>query len=550
MEFTQKGKHNFASYEEAVEQLQIKVPEYFNFAFDVVDKRAEEERNRVALVHVDQDDRETKWTFFDLAVRSNQLANVLVGMGVDKGVRVLVMMHRRPEWWVVQLALSKLGAVAVPCTPLLRAKDLAYRLAKSQAVGVIADEESAPHLEEAFKLGPDVQVKLLVGEPRPEWIDYQEETEKAARQLVGLDGREPTKASDPLILFFTSGTEGQPKMVLHEHSYPLGHRITAEAWQDLRPEDLHWTLSDTGWAKAAWGMIYGQWIAGAAVFAYDARGKFNPHKTLELLEKHMITTFCAPPTVYRMLILEDLRKYDLSALRHCVSAGEPLNPEVIETWRKATGITIREGYGQSESVCMALTMPCMEVKPGSMGKPSPGYELVLLDEEGKEVPTGEEGSLAVRVKPKHPVGLFKGYYEAPEQNERAFRGDYYYTGDRAWQDEDGYLWFVGRDDDVFKASGYRISPFEVESALIAHPAVAEAAVVGVPDRIRGAVVKAFVILAPGYTGTPELARELQEFVKETTAPYKYPRQIEFVESLPKTVSGKIKRNVLRKEGEA
>lgn len=547
MQFNDKEKHNFASYEEACEALgDLTAPEYYNFAFDVIDAWAERERNRVALVHVDAEDRETKWTFFDVAIRSNQLANVLMGLGIGKGDRVMVMMHRHPEWWVTMAGLMKLGAVAVPSTPMLRAKDIAYRVDTGELRGVIADSDAAVHIDQAEELGVKFAVKVVLGARRPGWVAWEEEVTNAARQLVGFDHEAKTKATDPMVLYFTSGTEGMPKMVVHDYGYAIGHRITAEAWQDLQPEDLHWTLSDTGWAKAAWGLLFGQWIVGAAIFVHDARGKFDPHKTLALLEQHMITTFCAPPTAYRMLILEDLRRYDLSALRHCVSAGEPLNPEVIETWKNGTGLTIREGYGQTESVCMALTMPCMEVKPGAMGKPAPGFDLHLLDDEGNDVPVGEEGSLAVRLVPKRPLGLFREYYKSPEQNAESFRGDYYYTGDRARFDEDGYLWFVGRDDDVFKASGYRISPFEVESALVAHPAVAEAAVIGVPDKVRGTVIKAFVILIPGNEPSTELEHELQEFVKETTAPYKYPRHLEFVTELPKTVSGKIRRAELRK----
>jgi acetyl-CoA synthetase len=353
-----------------------------------------------------------------------------------------------------------------------------------------------------------------------------------------------TKSSDPLLIFFTSGTTGNPKMVLHDHSYPLGHAVTAELWQDLRPTDLHFTISDTGWAKSAWGNLFGQWIAGAAVFVYDVRGKFDPAEIPPLLEKFAITTFCCPPTIYRMLILLDLARYNLSRLRHCVSAGEPLNPEVIRIWKEKTGLLIYEGYGQTETVLCIGAFPGRESPPGSMGRPAPGWHIGLHDRDGSPVGTGREGRIAISLEPR-PVGLFRGYVGDDAANRKAFKNGWYYTDDKAAMDEEGYFWFIGRDDDVIKASGYRIGPFEVESALLEHAAVAEAAVVGSPDPIRGLVVKAFVVLKPGFSPSDQLVAALQEHVRSVTAPYKYPRAIEFVGSLPKTYSGKIRRNELR-----
>jgi acyl-coenzyme A synthetase/AMP-(fatty) acid ligase len=359
--------------------------------------------------------------------------------------------------------------------------------------------------------------------------------------------RVATRCDDPAIIYFTSGTTGGPKMVLHtQASYPLAHVITGKYWLDLRPDDLHWNLSDTGWAKAAYSNLFGPWHMGAAVFIQHSTGRFDPQETLHLLEQYGITTFYAPPTAYRMMVLERLPQYDLSKLRHCVGAGEPLNPEVIEAWKAGTGLTIYDGYGQTETVILVANYPCLEVKPGSMGKPLPGFDVAIIDaDSGQELPPGQEGALAVRVKPKRPVGLFREYWKNPEATRESFCGDWYITGDRGWWDDGGYFWFVGRADDVIISAGYRIGPFEVESALIEHDAVVESAVVASPDEMRGTVVKAFVVLAPGYQASQALAAELQEHVKRLTAPYKYPREIEFVNELPKTISGKIRRVELR-----
>jgi acetyl-CoA synthetase len=538
--------HNMLDYDETYSRFAIDVPEYFNFGFDVIDRWAEYDKNKLAMVWVNQKGEERKFTFRDLSRLSNQVCNMFIKYGPKKGERALIMLPRIPEWWIFTIALIKMGVVYCPAPTMLTPKDLKYRIQAADIRMVITDAENASKVDEIFDECPSLENRVLVDGVRDGWISYPRELEYPApvsSKLVNI-GLRKTKSSDPLVIFFTSGTTGAPKMVLHDHSYPLGHIVTARFWHDIRSTDLHLTLSDTGWAKSAWGKLYGQWILGAAIFVYDVRGKFNATEILPLIEKYGITTFCAPPTVYRMLILADLDKFDFSELRHCVSAGEPLNPEVIRAWKEQTGRIIYEGYGQTETVLCVGTFPCMEPKYGSMGKPAPGWIVELLDEDGKPVSSHREGLIAIRTEPR-PVGLFRGYLDNEEENARVFRNGYYYTGDKAWMDEDGYFWFIGRDDDVIKASGYRIGPFEVESALIEHPAVQEAAVVGTPDMIRGMIVKAFVVLAPGIEPSDTLIRELQNHVKEVTAPYKYPREIEFIDALPKTISGKIRRKELR-----
>ncbi|MGE0544923.1 MAG: AMP-binding protein, partial [Dehalococcoidia bacterium] len=388
----------------------------------------------------------------------------------------------------------------------------------------------------------DLRTVFVLGATLPDTIDYRTALEAASEH----EEFEPPRADEPALLYFTSGTTGYPKMVAHTHaSYGIGHQITGKLWLDVTPNDLHWTLSDTGWAKAAWGCLYGPWSQGAAIFMQDATGRFDAKETLGLLETYQITSFCAPPTAYRLLVLEDLDGYDLGELRTCVGAGEPLNPEVIDAWQTGTGLTIRDGYGQTETVLLCGNLPGMEVRPGSMGRPSPGFEVAVIDDDGKPLEPGQEGDIAVRVHPQRPVGLFQEYWNDPAATAGAMRGDYYVTGDRAFMDGDGYFWFVGRADDVIISAGYRIGPFEVESALVEHPAVVESAVVASPDPVRGEIVKAFVILAPGFTASDQLTDEIQEHVKRVTAPYKYPREIEYVTELPKTISGKIRRIELR-----
>ncbi|MEO0068050.1 MAG: AMP-binding protein [candidate division WOR-3 bacterium] len=536
-------KHNMENYEETYRNFRWEIPEYYNFAYDTVDAWAEKDRTKLALISVEDDGKTAqKHTFWELSRLSNKFANLLFASGAKKGDRILVLLPRIPEWYVAVLGAMKAGVVFMPTPTLSTSKDIEYRLNTSGAKFCITDADNAQKIADAQPNCPNLKTVFLVNGKREDWISYNEEMEKAPARI---ENRTVTRSDEPLLVYFTSGTVGYPKMVEHYHSYPLAHIVTAKFVHDLQPNDIHWTIADTGWAKTAWGKLFGQWLIGCTVLQRNPRGKFVPKITLAVLENFGVTTFCAPPTVYRMLILEDLKKYSLS-LRHCVSAGEPLNPEVIRAWEAGTGLKIYDFYGQTETVAVLANYPCLPVKEGSMGKPTPGHEVKIVDDEGRELPPGEEGHIAIRVKPFHPPGIFKGYLNQPDFNQKAFRGDWYFTGDKAYMDEDGYFWFVGRADDVIKASGYRIGPFEVESALIEHPAVQESAVIGKPDPIRGEIVKAFVILKPGYEPSENLIKELQEHVKRVTAPYKYPREIEFVKELPKTISGKIRRGELRR----
>jgi len=533
---------NMTDYEATYRSFRWERPEHFNFATEVMDRHAAERPKAPALQWSDEGGRAQVYTFQEVKQRSLHAARFLTSLGLKRGDRVFVMMPRIPEWWFLVLGCIRAGIVFMPGTPMLTTKDIRYRLVAADANGVIADASCLDRFEGLVGTGR-VETWVAVGAAPSPWVGYTPGS--AGTDSHGLDfGR--TRADDPMLLYFTSGTTGMPKQVMHtQASYGMGHQITGRYWLDLTPEDRHLTLSDTGWAKCAWGKLFGPWSQGACNVVYDFRGRFDAAKVLRMLEQQRVTTFCAPPTAWRALVLQDLKAYDLSAIRHALSAGEPLNPEVIETWKDATGLHIREGYGQTESVVLVGMFPGVEPRVGSMGKPSPGFTVAIIDEQGSEVPVGQEGDIAVRVKPEWPVGLFKGYLDDAAANEAAFRGDWYVTGDRAVKDAEGYFWFVGRRDDVIKTSGYRVGPFEVESALLEHPAVAESAVVGVPDERIGQRIKAFVILAPGYTGSQALAEELQEHVKKTTAPYKYPREIEFVTELPKTVSGKIRRTELR-----
>jgi acetyl-CoA synthetase len=528
----------------------IPVPEFYNFGYDVVDAWAKKEPEKTALLWVNQQGDEKRYSFGDIRRESDRAARLLHESGIRKGDRVFLMLPRIPEWWILVVALIKRGVVFSPSPTLLTPHDIAYRLRTGGFARVICDRENAPKVQEAVRDGSFETPCMVVDAKIPGWTSYPGEMARLSADPQAGEALPPvrTRSSDPLLIFFTSGTTGNPKMVLHDQSYPLGHIVTARFWQDLKPSDLHFTLSDTGWAKNAWGNLFGQWIEGAAVFVYDIRGKFDPAEIPPLIGKYGITTLCCPPTIYRMLILLDLSPHNLPNLRHCVSAGEPLNPGVIRTWQEKTGIRIYDGYGQTETVLCIGTFPGRESPPGSMGRPAPGWRIELHDRHGTSVGVDREGRIAIATEPR-PVGLFSGYLDNEAANKKSFVHGWYYTDDRAAMDEDGNFWFIGRDDDVIKASGYRIGPFEVESALIEHPAVAEAAVVGSPDPVRGLIVKAFVVLRPGFSPSDRLACDLQEHVKTVTAPYKYPRAIEFVDSLPKTHSGKIRRNELRKREE-
>ena len=512
-------------------------PPRFNFARDVLDHWAQDPL-KLALWWIDDAGHEQRLTFADLSTRAQRLCHVLSDAGVRQGDTVIVVLPRLVAWWEVVTACLRMGVVVSPGTTQLAPNDLAYRIDAAQARAVITDERNAAKVEALPN--PTLRAKLLVDGSRAGWIDYATALAAAAPVFEAAD----TAAEDDALCYFTSGTTGYPKMAIQTQAYGLAHRITGHYWLDLRPADVHWNLSDTGWAKAAWSSYFGPWTCGAAIFVHHAEG-FDPQRTLEVLARYPITTFCGAPTIYRMLVQQDLGAYRFPTLRHCVGAGEPLNPEIIQTWQTATGLVIRDGYGQTDSVLLCASFPCLEPRFGSMGKPAPGIDLAVIDDFGAVLPPDREGDVAVRVQPSRPPGLFKEYRGDPERTARAFRGDWYLTGDRAYVDVDGYFWFVGRADDVILSAGYRIGPFEVESALLEHAAVIESAVVSSPDDLRGEVVKAFVVLAPGIEATAALLRALQDHVKSVTAPYKYPRKIEFVESLPKTVSGKIRRIELR-----
>jgi acetyl-CoA synthetase/medium-chain acyl-CoA synthetase len=532
---------NMEDYEGTYGSFRLEVPEYYNFGFDTVDGWAKEP-TRSALYWIGDDGAEKQIRFAEIKDHSDRLACALLDLGLRKGDRVMLVMGRAPEWHISLLGMLKAGMVAVPGTTQLAPRDLLYRFRTARCRAVIADSEVAARVDRLRDQCPDLEVLICLGKSQLPWKQFSELVSSAGSSI----DLPRTRSSDDALIYFSSGTAGPPKMVLHTHaSYPLGHVLTGRFWLDLRPGDLHWNLSDTGWAKAAWSSFFGPWNQGATVFAAQMSGKFRPGAVLKMLEQYPVTTLCAPPTAYRLFVQEELAKHRFAHLRHCVSAGEPLNPEVIETWKRATGLTIYDGYGQTETTCLVGNFRCLPVKPGSMGKAMPGFEVSIVDDDGKEAPPGQEGHLAVRVRPHRPVGLFRAYVDAPNLNEAVFRGDWYITGDRGIRDSEGYFWFVGRADDVIITAGYRVGPFEVESALIEHPAVVEAAAVAKADEVRGNIIKAFVVLAPNYTASQELIQELQEHVKSLTAAYKYPREIEFVNELPKTISGKILRRELR-----
>lgn len=538
----------FESYEDFISGFKIQVPENFNFAYDVVDVIAANEPGKIAMVWCNDKGEEAVFTFGQMKRQSDRAANFFLSAGIRKGDPVMLILKRRFEFWFCALALHKIGAITIPATHLLSTKDLVYRnnAADIKMIVCVPDAEVVQHVEESEPGSPTLVVKALVGEDRAGWLNFNEGMENSSDQFQRPTGPQGTTNNDIMLLYFTSGTTGMPKMVNHNFVYPLGHILTAGYWQNVMDNGLHFTVADTGWAKSAWGKLYGQWLSGSAVMTYDY-DKFIPRNLLDVIVKYKVTTFCAPPTIYRFLIKEELSGFDLGALKYCVVAGEPLNPEVYRQFLAETGIRLMEGYGQTECTVALATYPWMEPKPGSMGKPSPGYRIDLLDETGTSCEAGDEGQIVIYTDHMPPVGMFNGYYRDEQLTEKVWHNHIYYTGDMAWRDEDGYYWFVGRADDVIKSSGYRIGPFEVESALMEHPAVLECAITAVPDPDRGQVVKATIILSKNYTAGDELARELQEHVKKVTAPYKYPRIIEFVTELPKTISGKIRRVQIRQD---
>jgi acetyl-CoA synthetase len=537
-------KETFSNDGELID-YQLIVPGPFNFAYDVVDTIAKAEPNRRAMHWSNEAGDSASFTFEDMREQSDRCAAFFQAQGIGKGDKVILILKRHYQFWFAILALHKLGAVAIPATNQLQVKDLIYRLnaAEVKAVVCTAEGEIAYFVEKAAAEYGKPLVKIIVKGEREGWISFADGLANAPA-FVRPTGDAAPANEDMMLLYFTSGTTGMPKMVTHNYTYPIGHIPTARYWHKVDPDGLHLTVADTGWAKSAWGKLYGQWLmeAGVYVFDYD---RFVPSVMLSKLQDDKITTFCAPPTIYRFLIKEDLSKYDLSNLQHCTIAGEALNPEVYEQFLRATGLELKEGYGQTEMTLAVVTNYWMKTKPGSMGRPSSVYHIQLLDDQDKPVPVGQSGEICIWIKEGELPGMFNGYHKDPELTRRVWHDGIYHTGDLAWQDEDGYLWFVGRTDDIIKSSGYRIGPFEVESVLMEHPAVMECAITGSPDPVRGQVVKATVVLSRNYTASDELRSELQEYVKTHTAPYKYPRILEFVAELPKTISGKIRRVEIR-----
>ena len=536
----------FTSYEDLKKNYKVICPENFNFGYDVVDAWAEQEPEKKALLYCNDDGARDYYTFSDMKRLSNKCANYFLSLGIKKGDRVMFMLKQRVEVWVVFIALHKIGAVGIPATYQLTPKDIIYRAnaANVKLICSVDDAELVSYISQSLPECKTVENVAIVGKNIPEgWLDLRAGIASSSDELT----RVMNSSSDPMLIYFSSGTTGMPKMILHDFSYPLGHIITAKYWQHVVENGLHLTMADSGWAKFAWGKIYGQWICGATLVAYDNE-KFNAHNTLALLEEIKLTTFCAPPTIFRFLIKEDISKYDLSSIKHCSIAGEPLNPEVFYKFRELTGLTLTEGFGQTETPVILANFDGFDIKPGSTGKPSPDYDIDIVDENGNSCEDGVVGNIVVRNLSSHrPFGLVKEYVGDDAANARAFHDDFYSTGDMAWRDSDGYYWFVGRNDDVIKCSGYRIGPFEVESAIMTHPSVLECAVTAAPDPVRGQVVKATIVLAKGYTASEELKKEIQNHVKKVTAPYKYPRIVEFVEALPKTTSGKIMRARIRSD---
>lgn len=540
---------DFDSYEDFKENYRVNVPEDFNFGFDIVDEWAKQEPDKMALVWCDDNGNRKNLTFTDISKLSNQTANYFKSIGVKKGSVVMLILRRRWEYWICATALHKMGAILIPGSLQLSKKDLIYRgnSAEIHTMVCVDDPYVIEQVEAAEKEVPSIVNKIIIGEKRDGWISFSDEVYNFSDQFPRASGSDATKADETALVYFTSGTTGNPKMVQHNHTHPLGHIVTAKYWQQVQENKLHMSVSDSGWAKFGWGKIYGQWICGAAIFCYDFK-KFVPTKLLKMIEIYKITTFCAPPTMYRFMLQEDVASYDLSSVQNFTTAGEPLNPEVYNQWKKLTGKEIREGFGQTEGSVLIANFPWLTPKPGSTGKPAPLYDIHLITEDGKEALPHQTGSLTIcNLNRYYPTGLFTGYYKNPEMSALILGGGEYCPHDVFKPDEDGYYWFVGRNDDVIKCSGYRIGPFEVESALVAHPAVIECAITAAPDPIRGNVVKATIVLARGYSPSDALTRELQDFVKKNTAPYKYPRIIEYVDELPKTLGGKIKRALIRKE---
>lgn len=545
---------NFTSEEDYARHLHFKIPENFNFAYDVMDAWATEEPDKVALLWASERGEEVSTTYREFKEQTDQTAAYFMQLGIKHGDKVMLILKRHYQWWLSMMALCKIGAIAIPATHMLTAHDIVYRNQSASVKVIICanDEYITEQIAKAMAESPTVKALVAVNalsetdKPVPKGFhDWRKEWDKAP---AFVRPENVNTNEDTMLMYFTSGTSGEPKMVAHDFLYALGHLTTGVYWHNLHANSLHLTVADTGWGKAVWGKLYGQWFAGATVFVYDHE-KFTAEKIMQQIEKYHITSFCAPPTIYRFMIREDFSKYDLSSLEWCTTAGEAMNPSVANRFKELTGITIYEGFGQTETTMTLGTFPWVKPKPGSMGKPNPQYDVRLLRQDGTECEDGEKGEICIRIGDKKPLGLFKGYYRDEEKTKEAWHDGIYHTGDMAWRDEEGYFWFVGRTDDVIKSSGYRIGPFEVENALMTHPAVVECAITGVPDPIRGMIVKATVVLAAGYKAKADdnLVKELQNHVKHETAPYKYPRVIEFVDELPKTISGKIRRVEIREK---
>ena len=543
---------DFSSTEEFAKGFHIQVPDNFNFAYDIVDEWATQAPNKRALCWVNEHGRHHDFTFGEMKQLSDAAASFFQSIGIGRGDMVMLMLKRRYEFWIAILGLHKIGAVAIPATHLLTPKDIEYRCNAADICAIICTEEHEMQdkINAAIPQCPTVKHRVAIDAPEDGWHDFHRGLQEAA---PFMRPSAPVNSNDDImLLYFTSGTTGNPKMVTHNYAYPLGHIVTAKYWQQLHEDSVHLTVADTGWAKVAWGKLYGQWIIGAAIFVYDHE-RFDAATMLRLIQDYRITSFCAPPTVYRFMVREDLSSYDLSALEHATTAGEALNPSVFEAFQKGTGLKMTEAFGQTETTPLIVTFPWVEPRPGSMGIPNPIYNLDIIRPDGSSAGVGEKGEIVIRMPEdgSHPLGLFRGYYRDEAMTRQVLHDGLYHTCDVAYRDEDGYCWFVGRTDDIIKSSGYRIGPFEVESAVMTHPSVVECAITGVPDDIRGMVVKATIVLAPEYKekAGPDLVREIQQHVKRVTAPYKYPRLIEFVDALPKTISGKIRRVEIRQNAQ-
>ena len=523
-----------------LKHLDIDCPDDFNFGYDIVDDIAVNDPQRLAMVWEHENGECRKFTFADIKRLSDKTCNYLSSKGIGKGDFVMLVLKHSYQFWFICVALHKMGAIAVPATFMLKPHDIEYRIdAAGLKAAIVTDDDDIVESFEGAGNIDKLACRFIVNGHRDGWLDFDTEMEECSEVWE----RVPTKSTDRFLMYFTSGTSGNPKMAVHDYSYPLGHILLAKHWQQVEPDGLHWTVADTGWAKNAWGKFYGQWVMEAAVFVYEY-DRFEPHHIMNMIEKHKVSTFCCPPTMFRLYLNAGIEGHDLSSLKNCCIAGEPLSPDTFNTWYKATGLKLMEAFGQTESSVIVGTLKGMTPKPGSMGKPSPQFRVELLDKEGNPVRPGEEGEICVSISPRVP-GIFVEYYRDEKKTNETLRDGWHHTGDVAWKDEDGYFWYLGRNDDIIKSSGYRISPFEIESVLVEHPAVLEVAVTGVPDPIRGQLVKATIILREAYQPTDELKKELQQFAKSRTAPYKYPRVIEFVDAIPKSISGKVRRVVIR-----